>query len=341
MNSIAVITSFFTLAAGIGVFLIACNMMSTNLEALGTKKLKKLFAKASKNKLIGVGVGAAATAAIQSSSATSVMVIGFVNAGIMSLSQAATVIFGANIGTTITGLIVALGLSGNEALSASVILAGFACVGAFILMFAKKDTARKAGGIIAGFGMLFVGLTMMSGSMTNFSDSDFIKNFIATFSNPLLLIIVGAALTAVVQSSSVITSLSITTVVTGLITLNQGIYITMGSNIGTCATSLIAGFASTKNAQRTALIHLLFNVSGVIVFTVAGLFISLGGADYGRIFARIFPNAPQMQLAIFHTVFNLITVFIMLPLTEPLIKLVVKIVPDEKSAKTYFAKNAN
>ena len=158
MDGVKIATSVLSLFAGVGIFLIACTMMSANLEALGSRRLKSLFAKASKSKLLGVGVGAATTAAIQSSSATSVMVIGFVNAGIMTLAQAATVIFGANIGTTITGQIVALGLFGGNTVSTSTIFAAFAGIGAFVLAFAKKDAAQKIGGILAGFGMLFVGL---------------------------------------------------------------------------------------------------------------------------------------------------------------------------------------
>ena len=165
MDTITIITSILSLIAGVGIFLIACSMMSSNLEALGSKKLKALFSKTSKSKLVGVGVGAATTAVIQSSSATSVMVIGFVNAGIMTLAQASTVIFGANIGTTITGQLVALGMFGTNSVSTSVIFAAFAGIGAFILAFAKKDRLRKIGGITAGFGMLFVGLSMMSGAM--------------------------------------------------------------------------------------------------------------------------------------------------------------------------------
>ena len=252
-------------------------------------------------------VGAATTAVIQSSSATSVMVIGFVNAGIMSLAQAATVIFGANIGTTITGQLVALGMFGGNSVSTSVIFATFAGIGAFILAFAKKDRLQKLGGIMAGFGMLFVGLSMMGDSMEYFSELDSVKNFLAAFKNPLLLVLIGALLTAIIQSSSVMTSMAITMVVTGLITLNQGIYITMGSNIGTCVTALIAGLTSTKNAKRTALIHLIFNVSGVFVFMIIGLFMRIGNADYGDIFAKIFPHTPQIQLSMFHTVFNVIT----------------------------------
>lgn len=333
MDVTIIISSILTLIAGVGVFLIACSMMSSNLEALGSKKLKALFARTSKNKLAGVGVGAAATAVIQSSSATSVMVIGFVNAGIMSLAQAATVIFGANIGTTITGQLVALGMFGENSISTSVIFATFAGIGAFILAFSKKDGLKKIGGIMAGFGMLFVGLSMMSGAMDYFSRLDSVKNFLALFKNPFLLVLTGAILTAVIQSSSVMTSMTITMVVTGLISLNQGIYITMGANIGTCATALIAGLTSTTNAKRTAFIHLIFNVSGVIVFMLIGLFMRLSGIDYGWIFGKIFPHAPQIQLAMFHTVFNVITVIIVLPLTNLLVKTVTEIFPDKTASE--------
>lgn len=305
-------------------------MMSANLESLGSKKLKSLFAKATKSKLVGIGVGAVTTAVIQSSTATSVMVIGFVNAECMTLAQAATVIFGANIGTTITGQLVALGLFGANSIPTSVIFAAFAGIGAFITVFAKKDKLQKIGGIFAGFGMIFVGLSLMSDSMESFSKLDNVKNFLAMFDNPLLLTLIGAVLTAVVQSSSVMTSMAITMVVTGLISLNQGIYITMGSNIGTCVTAIIAGATSSSNAKRTALIHLIFNVSGVIVFMAIGLILKIFGVDFGFIFGRMFPNAPQTQLAMFHTVFNLTTVIIVLPMTDLLVKTVTKLTPDKK-----------
>ncbi len=341
MDAVTIATSVLTLVAGVGIFLIACSMMSTNLEALGSRKLKALFSKTSKSKLLGVGVGAAATAAIQSSSATTVMVIGFVNAGIMSLTQAATVIFGANIGTTITGQLVALGLFGGNSISSSVVFAAFAGIGAFILMFAKKDVAQKIGGILAGFGSLFVGLSMMSGAMGHFSELDSVKQFLAMFENPLLLVVIGMALTAVVQSSSVMTSMAITMVVTGLISLDQGIYITMGSNVGTCVTALIAGLTSTKNAKRTALIHLIFNMSGVIVFMLLGMFLRLGGTSYGSLFTAMFPHAPQLQLSMFHTIFNVATVLIVLPLTGLLVKLVTKIVPDKPDKQPSDAPRLN
>ena len=333
MDAKTIATSILTLIAGVGVFLIACSMMSSNLESLGSKKLKALFAKASKSKLVGVGVGTVTTAVIQSSSATTVMVIGFVNAGVMSLAQAATVIFGANIGTTITGQIVALGMFGSGMISTSVIFAAFAGIGAFILAFAKNDNLRKTGGIMSGFGMIFVGLSLMSGSMETFAASDELKNFLAVISNPVLLVLIGAVLTAVIQSSSVMTSIAITMVVTGLISLNQGIYITMGSNIGTCVTALIAGLTSSRNAKRTAVIHLIFNVSGVIVFMLIGLFLQIGGINFGWLFEKMIPNAPQTQLAMFHTIFNVTTVIIVLPVTNLLIRFVTKIIPDKKDKK--------
>lgn len=333
MDAVSIVKSILSLVAGVGVFLIACTMMSSNLESLGSRKMKALFAKTSNSKLLGVGVGTAATVVIQSSSATSVMAIGFVNAGIMSLTQAATVIFGANIGTTITGQLVALGMFGGNTISTSIIFATFAGIGAFISTFAKKDHLKKIGGIMAGFGMIFVGLSLMSGSMEAFAEQESVRNFLAIFKNPLLLVLIGALLTALIQSSSVMTSISITMVVTGLISLNQGIYITMGSNIGTCVTALIAGITSSRNAKRTALMHVIFNVSGVIVFMLIGLFLQFGGIDFGWLFEKMFPNAPQTQLAMFHTIFNVVTVIIVLPLTNLLVKLVTKIIPDKKVVK--------
>ena len=153
--------------------------------------------------------------------------------------------------------------------------------------------------------------------------------FLATFENPFLLLAVGALLTALLQSSSVMTSMVIAMTVSGLITLEQGIYLTMGSNVGTCITALLAGLTSTRNAKRTALIHLLFNVGGAAVFTAVGLCLRLGHTGYGELFSKLFPRAPQLQLAMFHTVFNVCTVLLVLPLTNPLVKLVCKIVPDK------------
>lgn len=287
---------------------------------------------------MGVGIGTVATAAIQSSGATSVMVIGFVNAGIMTLMQAATVIYGANIGTTITGQITALGMFENT-ISTGVIFATFAGIGAFIMAFAKKDVVKKIGGILAGFGMLFVGLDMMSASMKAFAELESVKNFLALIKNPILLVLIGAVFTAIIQSSSVMTSVAITMVFTGLITLDQGIYLTMGSNIGSCVVAIIAGITSGANAKRTALIHLLFNVTGVIIFMLVAMMMreiskSVNPSrviTFGYLFEKMFPNAPQTQLAMFHTFFNVITVALVLPFTNLMVKLVTKIIPDKKA----------
>ncbi|MBP3854224.1 MAG: Na/Pi cotransporter family protein [Ruminiclostridium sp.] len=333
MSTTDIITAILQLAAGIGIFLTACSMMSANLESLSSSKLRSLFSKVSGSKLLGVGIGAVGTAAIQSSGATTVMVIGFVNAGIMSLTQAATIVYGANIGTTITGQIVALGMFGGDFISTTVIFSALAGVGAFIVTFAKSDTVKKTGGILAGFGMLFVGLEMMSASMDSFARLDSVKSFLAGIDSIVLLIVIGAILTAIVQSSSVMTSVAITMVVSGLITLEQGIYLTMGSNIGSCAVALMAGLTSGKNAKRTALIHLIFNISGVVVFTIVGVLIDLlsgGDVNFGTMFGSLFPGAPQTQLAMFHTVFNVLTVLLVLPLTNLLVSTVTVIIPDEK-----------
>ncbi len=337
MDIISIITSVLTLLAGIGVFLIACQMMSSNLEAASSEKLKQLFARASDSKLLGVGIGALGTAAIQSSGATTVMVIGFVNAGIISLAQAATIIYGANIGTTVTAQIVALGMFGGNSVSTSVIFSAFAGLGAFISIFAKRSTYKTIGGILAGFGLLFVGLELMSGSMEEFAAQEGVKSFLAGIGNPLLLVLLGAVFTAIIQSSSVMTSIALAMVVTGLIGIDQGIYLTMGSNIGSCVVAVIAGVTSGTNAKRTALIHLLFNCTGVILFMLAAWGLGMFDISYGTIFERLFPSAPQMQLAMFHTFFNTVTVLIMLPLTGLLVNVVKRMIPEKPiAASTEF-----
>ena len=331
MDIVAVLSSILTLIAGIGIFLIACQLMSSNLETASSNKLKQLFSKASKNKWIGVGIGTVGTAAIQSSGATTVMTIGFVNAGIISLTQAATIIYGANIGTTVTAQIVALGMSGANSLSTSVIFSAFAGLGAFISLFSKRSNLKTWGGILTGFGMLFVGLELMSDSMKEFAALEGVKLFLANIGNPLLLVLIGAVFTAIIQSSSVMTSIALAMLVSGLIDLSQGIYITMGSNIGSCIVAIIAGLTSGINAKRTALMHMLFNTAGVIIFLLIALILSIasgGDLSFGVLFESLTPGAPQVQLAMFHTFFNVTTVLVMMPLTEALVNLVVKMIPN-------------
>ena len=335
MGTTAALTAIFTLLAGIGIFLIACQIMSSNLESASSERLKHLFTKASRSKLLGVGIGTIGTAAIQSSGATTVMTIGFVNAGIISLTQAATIIYGANIGTTITAQIVALGMFGGNGVSTSIIFSAFAGIGAFISLFANKEGYKTLGGILTGFGMLFVGLSLMSGSMEEFAALPSVKTFLAGISNPVLLVLIGTIFTAIIQSSSVMTSIALAMLVSGLISLDQGIYITMGSNIGSCVVAIIAGMTSSKNAKRTALIHLIFNCSGVIFFLALNLLagaLSGGSLSFGHLFNSWFPGAPQTQLALFHTFFNVVTVMCILPLTNLLVNMVVKMVPDKPEA---------
>lgn len=327
-------TSVLSLLAGIGVFLIACSLLSNNLESICSSRLRSLFSKASDKKLVGVGVGAVGTAAIQSSGATTVLVIGFVNAGIISLTLAAAIIYGANIGTTITAQIVAFGVMGGTSISLSIIFAALTGIGAFINAYAKDDKRKKIGGIIAGFGMLFVGLMMMEEAMGGLSESESVKDFLGGIENILLLVLIGAALTALVQSSSVMTSIVIAMLIVQdpLINLEQAIYITMGSNIGSCIVAIMAGFSSGLNAKRTALIHLLFNVIGVIIFVCIGFLLgAVSDITYSGMFEELFPS-PATQLAMFHTFFNVCTVIIMLPLTGQLIKLVTTILPDRKQS---------
>ncbi len=326
-----IIEAIFTLFGGIGLFLIACNMMSGGIESLSSARLKKLFDKTSRSKLAGVAIGTLSTAIIQSSGAVSVMVIGFVGANIMTLPQAACIIFGANVGTTITGQLTALGLVGGN-LPLDVIFGGITIIGAIISLGAKKDKTNTVGKIISGFGMLFISLTLMSSSMDSFKDLDTVKSFLSKLTNPLVLIIVGTLITGIIQSSSVITSIAITMAYAGLINLDQGIYLTMGANIGSCIVGILASIGTSINARRTAHINLHFNLIGVLLFYLIGFIMNIasrGTLTYGSIFDDIFKGAPGAQLAMFHTIFNVVSVAIILPFTNTLVALVCKLVKDK------------
>lgn len=348
MDTNIVIIQLLQLLAGIGVFLMGCEVMSSNLESISSDKLKNMFAKVSDNKLIGVMIGALATVAIQSSGATTVMTIGFVNAGIISLQQAATIIFGAEIGTTITGQIVALGLSKGSAIDSNVIFSALAGIGVFMNMLAKKDKTKLLGYVLAGLGMLFVGLNMMSNAMEGFAQLDGLKDFLAGIDNVFLLVIAGAVLTAIIQSSSAITSISITMVVAGLISLQQGIYITLGANVGTCLTGILAGMKSTStNAKRTSLIQLIFNISGVVLALVVDLLIQMisgGNWSFSKGLSTLFPGQPHTQLAMFHTIFNIISVILVIPVSDLLVKATIKLIPqdsDDYSQERFFYVDEN
>ncbi len=334
MSVAEIIRQLLGLLSGIGVFLIAIRLVSSNLESIGGNKLKALFAKSARNTPLGVGIGAAATALVQSSGATSVMAIGFVNAGVMSLLQACAIVLGANIGTTITAQIVAFGfLGGGTTLSASVVLSALAGVGALMMYFAKAGKVKNVGGLVAGLGLLFAGLSTMSGSMSVFAHDEAVQAFIASIDFPgssVVLVLAGVVLTAVIQSSSVTSSISITMLVSGLISLDQGIYLILGSNIGACVVALLAGLGASRKAKGVASFHVLENVVRALSFLlVTELAVALSGGTFhvGAPFARLFPRAVPLQLSMFHTLYNVASVLLFIPFTGYFVKLALRFVP--------------
>ena len=344
MENTNFLLQFLHLLAGIGIFLTGCEMMSNNLEAVCSDKLRELLAKVSNNKIIGVLIGTLATIAINSSGATTVMTIGFVNAHIISLKQAATIIFGGEIGTTLTGQLVALGMMGNDGIDMNFLFSSLAGLGVFITMFAKKDKIKLFGSVLTGLGLLFAGLDVMSSAMTGFAQSPALREMIARLDSSLLIIICGAILTAIIQSSTAITSISISMVAVGLINISQGIYLTLGANVGTCLTGMLAGMKSAEvNAKRTSLMQLIFNIGGVVLVYFIDLFMKIftkGGLSFGILFERMFPGLPHTQLAMFHTIFNIASVVIVLPLTESLVALSERLIkdegPEQKKERFYF-----
>ncbi len=308
------------LLAGVGVFIAGMNMLSEGLERSAGGGLKKLLGKISNNRYAGVGVGAGVTAIIQSSSATSVMVIGFVNAGIMSLFQATAIIMGANIGTTITGILVS---------SKSLPISDFAMVLAFVgvmMTFLNGDKIKQIGGILCGFGLIFVGLELMGNSLKNSEEINvFFKDLFKKINFPLLLILCGAIFTAVIQSSSAATGIFITMVAEKALTLDCAIFLVLGSNIGTCITAVLACMGASTNAKRTALIHLSFNVIGMALFTAVLWPLKAPAVD---LLTKI-PGGAPMQLAWFHVIFNVTTTAILLPFIKQLVSMAMMVIPDK------------
>ena len=327
--------SLILLLAGVGVFIVGMNMMGDGLEKGAGKGLKKLLAKISNNRIAGVGIGTAVTGIIQSSSATSVMVIGLVNAGVMTLFQATAIIMGANIGTTVTGLIVALsGSKGAISFSDIAILLAFIGV---MMMFVKKEKVKLIGSILCGLGIIFVGLGIMGDAL----DPDKFPQLTSTFASvftaidfPLILIVLGAVFTAIIQSSSAATGIVITLVgaTTALgepvLAVSSALFIVLGSNIGTCVTAVIACLGAGTNAKRAAFIHLLFNIIGTIVFTA--LIWPL--QDKVVWLLEKIPNS-QMQLAWFHVIFNITTTAVLLPFIKQLVWLAEKAIPEKKKTE--------
>ena len=317
-----IVTSLLMLLAGVGVFIAGMNMLSQELEKSAGGGLKKLLGKITGNRFAGVGVGAGVTAIIQSSSATSVMVIGFVNAGVMTLFQATSVILGANIGTTITGIIVSL-----KSLPIGEFAAALAFVGVMMTFF-KKDNLKQIGGILCGFGLIFVGLDIMSSALSGQEIKDFFINLFQHINFPLLLTVCGAVFTAVIQSSSAATGIFITMVGTGALGLEEALFLVLGANIGTCATALIACLGAGTNAKRTAFIHVTVKTIGAILFMVA---IWPFKSQVVWLLEKI--PTPEMQLAWFHVIFNVITTAILLPFIKQIVWLAEKVIPEKKAAE--------
>ncbi|MCQ2437507.1 MAG: Na/Pi cotransporter family protein [Clostridia bacterium] len=311
------------LIAGTGVFLVGVHLLTENIEQLATHKIKAIFGKTAGNKLANVAIGMGATALIQSSGVTTVLIVGFVNIGIISLSQAAAMIMGANIGTTITAQIAAL-----STFPITTYVQALAGIGIMTAMICKRDRTRQIGYIMSGLGLIFIGLSVMSDSMK--INHDAIQMMFANITSPFLLFFIGIVLTALVQSSSAITSVVIAMSVAGLrigTGGNEMLYIILGTNIGSCVTALMSALSSGLNAKRTSCIHLLFNVFGSVIFLVLLICVP---RFMELTFARWFP-APAMQIAMFHTFFNLTCTVAFLPFSEGLVRLSHKIVREKKT----------
>lgn len=311
--------------AGCGAFMLGFKLLSENMEKVAGKGLKALFNKVSDKKLIGVGVGAVVTAVVQSSAVTTVMVVGFVNAGIMTLGQATTAIMGANIGTTITAQIVALQSFDIDTIFMSLVL-----IGVVLETFSKNDKVKCGGLALAGLGLIFTGLSIVSDTMNLFTQqSSKVPELLARASNPFLLLTIGIVLTALVQSSAAITTIIITMAAQGLIIGGGGnatLYVILGSNIGTCVTTLISSVGTSVNARRASVIHLMFNVFGSIIFMCVLLLWKDFMADT---FAWWF-SSPAQQIAMFHTFFNCVCTVLFLPFSKVLVKVASVIVPEKQ-----------
>ena len=313
------ISFIIALMGGLALFLYGMKMMSDGLELCAGDRLQSILERLTSNRLMGVIVGALITALIQSSSATTVMTVGFVNAGLMTLPQAVGVIMGANIGTTITGQLIALDIGAAAP--------AIALIGVVMVVFLKKERTNAVGMIVGGLGILFIGMGMMSDAMAPLRDNAAFLSLITAFNNPLIAVLTGALFTAVIQSSSASIGILQTLANNGLITLQHSVFILFGMNIGTCITAVLSSLSSNRNAKRVALVHLLFNVGGALLFSGAVMLLPL--TDW---IAQFTPANPAAQIANFHTLFNVVTTLVLLPLGSGLAALAVKLLPQEKEA---------
>ena len=310
------ITNLLMLLGGLGLFLYGMQMMGSGLEAAAGNRMKRILERLTSNPILGVLVGGVITAVIQSSSATTVMVVGFVNSGMMTLRQAVWVIMGANIGTTITGQLIALDVGAVAPL--------FAFIGVVLVVFIKKQSVRYYGQIIAGLGILFIGMDMMSSSMAPLRESEAFVNLLTQFSNPVLGILAGAIFTAIIQSSSASVGILQALASSGVIGLSNAVFVLFGQNIGTCITAVLASVGTSRNAKRTTIIHLMFNIIGTILFTIVCIFTPLTD-----LVSSWTPTNPSAQIANMHTLFNVVTTLLLLPFGGYLAKLATRILPEK------------
>lgn len=324
MGEINYIQMFLSFVGGLGLFLYGMNIMGEGLQKAAGSRLKRLLEVLTNNRFLGVLVGVGITAVMQSSSATTVMVVGFVNAGLMSLAQAVGVIMGANVGTTVTAWIVSLG-EWAQFLQPSTIAPMAIIIGVIMLFFSSKDKVRQIGGILFGFGVLFLGLDLMGGAVKPLSDLPQFKDaFLKLGGNPILGILVGAVVTAVIQSSSASVGILQTLALNSLVPWNAAVYIIMGQNIGTCITALISAVGASKNGKRAAAIHLLFNTIGTVVFSIlAVVYFKVINVDAGNVLITM------TQISIVHTVFNILNTLMQFPFADKLVALAETIVVGE------------
>lgn len=315
------VTDILSLLGGLALFLYGMQMMSSGLEAAAGNRMKQILERLTANRFLGVAVGAAITAVIQSSSATTVMVVGFVNSGMMTLIQAVWIIMGANIGTTITGQLIALDVGALAPL--------FAFCGVALVVFTKKVKLHHWGLIVAGLGILFIGMDMMSAAMMPLRELPAFIDLMTRFSNPLLGILAGAVFTAAIQSSSASVGILQALAVSGVIGLPSAVYVLFGQNIGTCITAVLASIGTSRNAKRTTVIHLLFNVIGTVTFTVICVLTPLTA-----FVESLTPANPAAQIANMHTLFNIATTLMLLPFGTLLAKAAVRILPERPSEKS-------
>lgn len=319
-----VLKAILMLFAGLGTFMIGLDSMGKNLESFSGDRLRNLFTKISNKKVLGIATGCLTTILTQSSSATTVMVVGFVNTGLMSLIQATAIIMGANIGTTVTAYLIAL-----QDLPVAGFFCALACVGVFMQM-TKKGKIKNLGTIFSGIGLLFTGLYVMSSSMSSVLEinKEAITELILSLSRyKIVLILIGALLTMILQSSAGTTSILIGLCTSGAMPLEPALFVTLGMNIGTCITAIISSIGASTNAKRASMVHLLFNVIGTIIF---GIILLIFGNKIMAIITGL-NIIISMKIAIFHTIFNVTTTLLMFPLMKQLTQLASLIIPEPKA----------